>query len=245
MDAQYDDPRITGQHLRSIDAPAGTVTLVGVVHDHPASAFRVRTVTADRAPDVLALELPPLSLPLFERYAEDTRTPPAFGGEASAAIQAATTDRVVGIDGPTLSFLGRLAATLYREGESVGTLRGVLDGLATVTKNALRCRLAGSLAAATSIRLEVDSPVTYAADRTDTAERQAANERAQIDRARAVLDAFEPARAASFGDEVREAHMADRLVDLRCDGSVVAVVGRHHLDRIADRIAARTDGPDR
>ena len=245
MDAQYDDPRITGEHLRSIDAPTGTVTLVGVVHDHPASAFRVRTVVTDRDPDVLALELPPLSLPLFERYAEDTRTPPAFGGEASAAIQAATADRVVGIDGPTLPFLGRLAATLYREDASIETLRGVLDGLATVTKNALRCRLAGSLAAATSIRLEVDSPVTYATDRTDAAEEQAANERAQIDRARAVLDAFEPSRAASFGDDVREAHMADRLADLRRDGDVVAVVGRHHLDRIAERLAARTDGPDR
>lgn len=245
MDAQYDDPRITGEHLRSIDAPTGTVTLVGVVHDHPASAFRARTVVADRAPDVLALELPPLSVPLFERYAEDTRTPPAFGGEASAAIQASPAARVVGIDGPTLPFLGRLAATLYREDASVGTLRGVLDGLATVTKNAVRCRLAGSLAAVTAVRLEVDSPVTYATDRADSAERQAANERAQIDRARAVLDAFEPSRSASFGDDVREAHMADRLADLRRDGDVVAVVGRHHLDRIAERIAARSDEPDR
>lgn len=245
MDAHYDDPRITGEHLRSIDTPTGTVTLVGVVHDHPASAFRVRTVVTDRIPDVLALELPPLSLPLFERYAEDTRTPPVFGGEASAAIQASTTDRVVGIDGPTLPFLRRLAATLYHEGGSIETVRGVLDGLSTVTKNALRCRLAGTLAAVTSIRLEVDSPVTYATDRADSPEQQAENEHRQIARARAVMDAFEPSRAASFNDDVRETHMADRLAEFRGDGDVVAVVGRHHLDSVAEQLDARLDGSAR
>ena len=245
MDAHYDDPRITGEHLRSIATPTGTVTLVGVVHDHPASAFRVRTVVTDRAPDVLALELPPLSLPIFERYAEDTRTPPVFGGEASAAIQAATTDHVVGIDGPTGPFLRRLVATLYHEGESLETVRGVLDGLASVTKNTLRCRLAGSLAAMTSIRMEVDSPVTYATGRADSPERQAENEHSQISRARAVMDAFEPSRAASFGDDVRETHMADRLAELRRDGDVVAVVGRHHLDPITEQLDARLGGPNR
>ncbi|WP_418285712.1 hypothetical protein [Halorubrum sp. DTA46] len=245
MDAHYDDPRITGEHLRSIDTPTGTVTLVGVVHDHPASVFRVRTVVTDRVPDVLALELPPLSLPLFERYAEDTRTPPVFGGEASAAIQASTTDRVVGIDGPTLPFLRRLAVTLYRKGGSIGTVRGILHGLASVTKNTLRCRLAGSLAAVTSIRLEVDSPVTYATSRVDSPERQAENEHSQITRARAVMDAFEPSRAASFGDDVRETHMADRLAEFRNDGDVVAVVGRHHLEPIAEQLGARLADPDR
>ncbi|OTF10364.1 hypothetical protein [Halorubrum sp. SD612] len=241
MDSKHDDPRLTGDHLRSIDTTTGTVTLVGVVHDHPASVFRVRRVVAERDPDVLALELPPLSLPLFERYAEDTRTPPAFGGEASAAIQAATTDRVVGIDGPTLSFLGRLAARLYREGGSIGTVRGVLDGFATVTKNALRCRFAASIASLTSVRLEVDSPVSYATGRADAPERQAESERRQIDRARAVMDTFEPSRAASFGDDVRETHMIDRLDDLRGEGDLVAVVGRHHLDRVAEGLGDRAD----
>jgi pheromone shutdown protein TraB len=239
MDAHYDDPRITGEHLRSIDTPTGTVTLIGVVHDHPASAFRVQTVITDRVPDILALELPPLSLPLFERYAEDTRTPPVFGGEASAAIQASTTDRVVGIDGPTLPFLRRLATTLYHEGRSLETVRGVLDGLTSVTKNTLRCRLAGSLAAMTSIRMEVDSPVTYATGRADSPEQQAENERHQIARARAVMDAFEPSRATSFGDDVRETHMVDRLAEFRNDGDVVAVVGRHHLDSVAEQLDTR------
>ncbi|GAA0531181.1 hypothetical protein ABNG02_01835 [Halorubrum ejinorense] len=241
MDSYYDDPRLTGDHRRSIETPTGAVTLIGTVHDHPASAFRARTVVANESPDVLALELPPLSLPLFERYAEATRTPPPFGGEASAAIQAAATDRVVGIDGPTLPFLRRLAATLYREDRSLETLPGVVDGLASVTRNAVRCRFAGALAAATSVRVEADSPVAYDVDRTDDPRRQAASERDQIDRARAVMDAFEPSRAASFSDDVREAHMADRLDALRDDGDVVAVVGRHHLDRVAERLGDRLD----
>ena len=230
----HDDPRITGAHVRSIDTPSGTVTLVGVVHDHPASVFRVRTVVSERDPDVLALELPPLSLPLFERYAEDARTPPVFGGEVSAAIQAADADRVEGIDGPTPRFLRRLLATLYREGDSLETALSVLRRAASVTKSALRCRFAGSLAAMTAVRLEVDSPATYSIDRTDSPERQADNEDDQIARARAVMDAFEPSRAACFSDEVRESHMADRLGRLRHDGDTVAVVGRHHLDRVAD-----------
>ncbi|MFW6317672.1 MAG: hypothetical protein ACOC06_04290 [Halorubrum sp.] len=230
----HDDPRITGEHVRSVDTPSGTVTLVGVVHDHPASVFRVRTVIADRDPDVLALELPPLSLPLFERYAADTRTPPVFGGEVSAAIQAAATERIVGIDGPTPGFLRRLVATLYRDGDSLSTAAGVLTRLVSVTKSALRCRFADALAAVTDVRLEADSPATYSTDRTDSPERQAENEGRQIARARAVMDAFEPSRASCFSDEVRESHMADRLGRLREDGDVVAVVGRHHLDRVAD-----------
>ena len=235
----HDDPRITGEHIRSIDAPSGTVTLVGVVHDHPASVFRARTLVSTLDPDVLALELPPLSLPLFERYAADARTPPVFGGEASAAIQAADADRVVGIDGPTPRFLRRLLAALYREGDPLGTASGVFRRLASVTKNALNCRFAASVASMTSIRLEVDSPATYPTDRTDSPERQSENEDHQIARARAVMDAFEPSRASSFSDEVRESHMADGLDRLRRDGDVVAVVGRHHLDRLAGLLRDR------
>jgi len=237
----HDDPRLTDEHVRSIETPSGTVTLVGVVHDHPASVFRVRTVIAERDPDVLALELPPLSLPLFEQYAEDARSPPVFGGEVSAAIQAADTDHLEGIDGPTPRFLRLLLATLYRDGDSLKTALGVFRRMVSVTKNAVKCRLAGSLSAMTAIRLEVDSPATYSTDRTDSPERQAENEGDQIARARAVMDAFEPSRASCFSDEVRESHMADRLGRLRHDGDVVAVVGRHHLDRVADLLRGRLE----
>jgi len=126
MTTGREDPRLTGEHVRSVASTAGTVTLVGVVHDHPASVYRVRRVLEAREPDVLALELPPISLSLFEAYARDVRTPPVFGGEMSAAIQAADTDEVVGIDGPTMAFTLALARTLVRERASQSTVRSVI-----------------------------------------------------------------------------------------------------------------------
>jgi pheromone shutdown protein TraB len=230
------DPRLSGEHVRTLAGAGGTVTLVGVVHDHPASVYRVRRVVTACDPDALALELPPLSVPLFETYADDDRSPPAFGGEMSAAVQAADTDRVVGIDGPTPGFLVRLARTLVRARASLGTVRRVLDGLRSVTHTAMVCRGASVLAGLTDVRLEVASPTTYDCERTDDPGAQAADERAQISRARAVLDAFEPSRAARFRDDTREAHMADRLAGL--DGDVVAVLGHDHLDPVAERLRA-------
>jgi pheromone shutdown protein TraB len=59
------------------------------------------------------------------------------------------------------------------------------------------------------------------------------------------MDAFEPSRATSFGDDVRETHMADRLAEFRDDGDVVAVVGRHHLDSVAEQLDALLGEADR
>jgi len=241
MTTGREDPRLTGEHVRSVASTAGTVTLVGVVHDHPASVYRVRRVLEAREPDVLALELPPISLSLFEAYARDVRTPPVFGGEMSAAIQAADTDEVVGIDGPTMAFTLALARTLVRERASQSTVRSVIRGLYSVSKDAVRCRLAGTIAALTSVRLEVNTPLVYEVTRDDDPAIQAADERTQVRRARAVMDAFEPSRAVQFRDTTREAHMADQLIRLRQHGNVVAVVGRGHLDAVIDRVASATD----
>ncbi len=108
------DPRLDPNYVRTVssgsDAP---VTLVGVVHDHPASVARVRSTVETTEHATLALELPPLALPLFEEYADDARTPPAFGGEMSAAIQASDA-RAVGIDGPSRRFLRTLARHVSR-----------------------------------------------------------------------------------------------------------------------------------
>jgi len=245
MDAHYDDPRITGEHLRSIDTPTGTVTLVGVVHDHPASAFRVRTVVTDRDPDHPCARTAAALAPFFRAVCRGYSHSAGVRRRASAAIQASSTaDHVVGIDGPTLPFLRRLAATLYHEGGSIETVRGVFDGLVSVTKNTLRCRLAGSLAAMTSIRLEVDSPVTYAIDRVDSPGRQAENERHQIARARAVMDAFEPlGRLRSVTTCARRTWPT--ASPFRDDGDVVAVVGRHHLDSVAEQLDALLGEADR
>ena len=230
------DPRTTDEHLRRIPGPHGTVTLVGVVHDHPASVYRVGRVVADVDPAVLALEVPPLALPLYEAYADDGRSPPAFGGEMSAAVQSARTDRVVGIDGPTLGFLRRLARTLLRERASLATVRRVAGGVLTVGRTALLYRLAATLATRTSLRVEVDIPVTYDGVPEADPVRQAADEREHIERAHAVLNVLTPRRAVRFRDETREAHMAERLAALRREGDVVAIVGYGHLDPLAERL---------
>ncbi|WP_246308099.1 hypothetical protein [Halorarum salinum] len=212
------------------------MTLVGVVHDHPASTYRASEVVSALEPDVLALELPPLAVRLYEQYARDVRSPPPFGGEMSAAIQAASTDRVVGVDGPTPGFLAELGRTLLRERASFATARRVFEYLATATRTAVTCGAAASLASLTSVRLEVDPPIEYGTDGTDDPARQAADERSQIRRARGVLNALEPPRAVRFRDTARESYMSNRLGRLRHEGDVVAVVGDGHLDPLADRL---------
>jgi pheromone shutdown protein TraB len=231
------DPRLSDEYLRRHRTPDGTVTLLGVVHDHPASVYRVGQVVADVDPAVLALEVPPLAVPLYEQYADDERCPPAFGGEMSAAVQAASTDSVVGIDGPTLGFLGRLARTMLRERASATTVRQVARGVAAVGRTALACRAAATLATLTSLRVEVDAPVPYEGVPTDDPAAQAADEREHVERTHSVLNALSPPRAVRFRDETREAHMAERLAALQQEGDVVAVVGHGHLDPVAERLS--------
>lgn len=238
-----ENPRLDGDRVRTVAASAdaadgapGAVTLVGVVHEHPASVHRVRTIVDRRDPAVLALELPPMALTLYADYADDDRTPPAVGGEMSAAIQVAETDRIVGVDGPSAGFLGRLGATLVRKRPDSTAVRGVLRGLATATTEAVACAVAGAIASRTSLDLAVGRPVEHACSHRDAPDCQATDEDRQIRRARAVMDAVAPSRAAAFRDEIREAHMAARLRRLRHEGDVVAVVGYGHLQSLADRL---------
>jgi pheromone shutdown protein TraB len=226
------DPRTSGEHQRRPAGAEGPV-LVGVVHDHPASQHRVGAVISDVEPDVLALELPPLSVPLFEAYADDG-IPSAVGGEMSAAIRAASTDRVVGIDGPTPRFSLALARNLYRADADSRTVRRALSGLASATSRAVVCRLAAGVTAHTGLGVAVDRSVAHDCGPDDDPHEQAADERAQVRRARAAARVFEPARAARVRDATREEHMARRISAL--DGRAVAVVGIDHLDAVADRL---------
>jgi len=234
------DPRVTGEHVRQLGEPAA-LTLVGVVHDHPASAHRVRRVIDRVDPDVVALELPPLSIPLFELYAEDDRTPPAFGGEMSAAIQAADARRVVGIDRPTPAYLTRLSRKL-REGDfGASIVADVVRNTLSAAKHAVVCRVTAALTARTPIRMEVDDPVAHGVDGTDAPATQAADERARIRQSRTFMNAFRnagPSRASRIEDSVREEHMLERLSALDAPGGVVAVVGVAHLDPIAEAVGA-------
>lgn len=231
------DPRLTGAFLRRVSAPRDPVTLVGVAHDHPSSIYRVQTAVEAVDPDTLALELPPVAVPLFEEYAEDSRSPPPFGGEMSAAIQAADTETVVGIDRPTVSYYRRLLGMIASERPSVETLRNVLSESSSTLTHAVVCRLAAVLANRTDLTLEVDTPADHDVDYADDPSVQAADERAQIRRSRAVLDSLgsqSRARASQIERDTRDAEMANRLAGI--DGDTVAVVGISHLDSLVEQL---------
>jgi len=240
------DPRVTGEYVRQLSGAHGTLTLVGVVHDHPASIYRVQHVIERVDPEILAVELPPISLPLFEQYAATDRTPPRFGGEMSAAIQAAAPGTAVGIDRPTGGFFRRLARTVLRERPSLNTVRNVVDNVIETTDHALRCRAAAAIGAYTTIRLDVDAPTPHDIDRTATAAEQARDERTQVRRSRSFMNAFRTAsrsRASRLEDDAREAAMATRLAALRgdSDDAIVAVVGIDHLDSLVGRFDAMAE----
>lgn len=233
------DPRITGEYVRHVSSESGTVTLVGVVHDHPASIYRVRQVITELDPGVLALELPPISIPLFKQYANTDRCPPVFGGEMSAAIQAAATDTTVGIDGPTGGFFHRLGRTLLRERPSLQVVRNVISDAVNATKHAVICRAAATVGARTSIRLEVDSPISYDSDWTDEPNDQASDEQKQVRRSQSFMNVFRTAsrsQASRLESDAREEAMAAHLLELREEGDTVAVVGIDHLDSIVEQL---------
>ncbi|MBX0288225.1 hypothetical protein EGH22_17995 [Halomicroarcula sp. F28] len=226
------DPRLDEATI----ARVGGVVLVGVLHDHPASIYRTRTVVEAVAPDVLALELPPLAVPLAAHHADDEQTPPALGGEMSAAVQAADTDRVVGIDGPSVDFLRYLAAELYAERAAPATLCRTAAALRSVTSRAVRRRVTAAIAALTAVQVTVDPPTTYDTGHRDDPDTQADEERRRIDTAQAMLQAFSSPPAAAIRRAARERYMADRLAALAGAGAVVAVVGQAHLDAVAGHL---------
>lgn len=235
------DPRLEGEFIRRIATASGAVTLVGVVHDHPASVHRVRARINDIDPDVLALELPPSAVALFEQYARGSQSPPTFGGEMSAAIQAAATDQTAGIDRPTPGFIAKLARNIVDERPSMTTVRRVLRNTASTVKHALLCRGAATVARQTGVRLEVDAPTVHDVDRTDSPGEQARDEQKQVRQSRAFMNAFGDAsssQASQLADATREQHMADRLSALAERGSVVAVVGIDHLDSLTELLVA-------
>jgi pheromone shutdown protein TraB len=242
MTAQHtDDPRVDTRYVRTCSGThdGGAVTIVGVVHDHPASVYRVRHVVSEVDPSVLALELPPLAVPLYEAYAAGARSPPALGGELSAAVQAAGTDSVVGIDGPSLGFVHTLGQRLWQERASRTTVSRSLRSLLSVTKSAVACRMAATLAARTPFTVAVGSSVPHETTMDDPANEQAADERRQIRAASAVMDAFETSPSSRYRAESRERHMADRLATLRESGDVVAVVGAGHFDPLCERVGTQ------
>ena len=235
----FDDPRITAQFCRRLPASSGELVVLGVVHDHPASVARVDRVLRRVEPETLALELPPVAMPLYRVYGRtgdaDDPTPPRFGGEMSAAIRAAPDAKAVGIDAPNLSFLRRLLARLVADRVSPATARRVLSSVGSATRDALTYRIAATLTHVTSLTVVPGDPVEYDVGPEDSPERQAAHERAHVDSVRALLGSVDTdGSTLAYRDDTREHCMLERLEAIRAEpGTAVAVVGVDHLDRLA------------
>ncbi|SDR34130.1 TraB/GumN family protein [Natronobacterium texcoconense] len=236
-----DDPRVTERFCRQVSGADGDVTLLGVVHDHPASVGRVERALDAIDPDTLALELPPAAVPLYRAYARDGDDRPRFGGEMSAAIRAAPESEVVGIDAPNWSFLRRLLARLVADRVSPAIARRVVSSLSGATREAVACRVAATVTNATSMTVAYDhEPIEYDCSHDDPPEQQAAHERSHVAGVRALLGSVEGGESAlAYRDDTREQCMIDRLEELRrSEGDVVAVVGVDHLERLADELSA-------
>ncbi len=232
----FADPRLPGDYVRRLPADnAGDVHLIGVVHDHPASTYRVRTVIEAIDPELLALELPPMAVPLFKAYASRS-TATDRGGEMSAAIRAADTDSIVGVDGPARAFLKVLLSELYRNEASLDTARTVLRGFGAVTWQAAACRIAALVGERARGPPAVDFRYDYDCEGDDDPATQAEDEQSRIARTKSLMDVIEVPEAARIRDRAREAHMSARLRSLRERGTVVAVIGVDHLDSVAMRL---------
>ena len=230
------DPRIVDEYVRHVEAGDSSIWLVGVVHDHPASVFRVQAVVDELEPSILALELPPMAVPLYRDYARDKEHPPGRGGEMSAAITAADTDFITGIDGPSITFGQALLTELFRSRPTYQTFKSVTTATIRATKTAVNTRLAGWAAGEHSNRFYDGSPVSHDIGWDDPPAVQASDERRQVQHARSVMDTLTPSRAATVMDATRELHMAKRLWKLGGDGSVVAIIGMGHLDAVTSSL---------
>lgn len=244
--AASDDPRFDETYIRCLPGTPGRqpVLLVGVVHDHPASIARVATVLETLDPDTLALELPPLAMPLFRQYADDVHRPPGHGGEMSAAIQS-TDAPAIGVDAPTTTYLSSLLRTVRRERPPRAVLDRLLRDLVSMGVHALATRVASAIGRRTPVRLRVYEPIEHDASLIDPEETQASHERSFLSKRAALFGAIHAPEATRLIDNAREDAISVLLDRARTDGAVVAVLGMEHLDPVEaelQRLAGETPG---
>jgi pheromone shutdown protein TraB len=220
-----DDPRLDTEFCRAVPGSdtLSEVLLVGVVHDHPASRYRVEQLAEAFDPATVALELPPLAVPAFERgrLGDD---------EMSAAIAAVPAASVVGIDSLGVRFGRRFVGNVAEMDASLRTVRRALGEIRRIGRHAVECRLGLEEMTATRDKSVGESPA-----------KQADDERTQVARSRSLLGAIERPQADLLVDATREDTMASSIADLRHDGSVLAVIGMDHLDRVAEAVDATAD----
>jgi pheromone shutdown protein TraB len=227
-----DDPRLDPEFCRLLPGEGADhdVVLVGVVHDHPSGCYRVETVAERFRPDTLALEVPQLAVPGFERASATSNN----GGEMTSAIAAVPSATVVGIDRLGPRFARRFVGNAREMDASLSTVRRALGSVRRIARHAVARRLG---------REDADASPTVERDvaPTASAEKQAANERTEVSRSRSLLGAIERPRADLLLDASREDTMADNVARLRRDGTVLAVVGINHLDELTDALGHEPD----
>lgn len=240
IDAVDADPRLGSALVRCLPGTddTGTILLMGVVHDHPASVVRVSRLLESFTPDILALELPPLSVPLFRRYARDSHTPPRLGGEMSAAIRAVGDARVVGVDAPNLPYVRALIRRLRDDPDGWSLTRTVLADLGRGLAQAVACRVGAVVAALTPYTPRVYAHIAYEATLLDDPETQAEHEATHLAQHRAFIGVVEPPPETALVDDTREDVMAARIAAIRREGDVAVVVGMSHLDGLVRRLTS-------
>lgn len=235
---EHRDPRLDSGYISCVPGGTGfgSILLIGVVHDHPASVFRVHAVLEELTPDVLALELPPLAVSLFRLYSKDSFMPPRLGGEMSMAIKAAESARVVGIDSPNRTFLRQLAGWVA-DGRIPRTLfRDLGRDLISSTAHAMACQFGAAIGSITRLRLRLYSHIEYDCSIFDSPTVQADHEASHLAKQQALIRSIEVPQARQLIDELRDESMATQLIDLSLEGDVIAVVGVEHLDPLLERL---------
>ncbi|MDZ5810200.1 hypothetical protein U4E84_02370 [Halorubrum sp. AD140] len=225
-----DDPRVLDDAIRRFDAGGPPVVLVGVVHDHPASVFRVASVVDAVEPETIAIEVPSLLVPA---YASDRD---GAGGEVTAAIAANPSIPVAGIDIPGRRTLRSVLAELRTSRAPPRTALRTLRSTAEIAARTVAARLSrlGVPGVPTVEQLELTQEYDISAAASPA--RQADHERAHLRRGMALVDSLTPPPETALLDAIRERQMADRLAALRRAGPVVCVVGFSHLDGVAARL---------
>jgi len=242
------DPRLYDEATRVVSGATGDAVVVGVVHDHPASVYRAGRVVEAAGPDVVAVELPPLALELFESLPPAAADPDATGdstgddanrpNEMSAALAAADGARTVGIDGIDPGFLRGLAGLLRREGATLDTVGDVARSVVGVGQQTLACSVAARRGDTPDHDRIPRGGADYEVTAADPPVVQAEDERRHRSRSRSLLRAIERPHADRLLDAAREDAMARRLARRLEEGTVVAVVGFEHLDPVADGLRA-------
>lgn len=228
-----DDPRIDERFVRRY--PAGdrreAAIVVGVAHDHPASVYRVGAVGDAFSPDVLALELPGPSVPLYRLFASGLGFP-RQGGEMSAAVRAAPDAVAVGIDVPSVASARTLLAGVREASLSLDELGTLAGDVATIGGHSARQLLAAVHLRATTMPVADDAAMVHEVTAADSPAEQARDEATIAAAGATLFSALEKPAPARVLDEARERAMATRIQAHRREGTVLAVVGIDHLDGI-------------